>query len=315
MKMYFLLLCFLPLLCFAQKTETRFFDINWKSCEAGKARYAALIKKTDSGWLRNDYYLSNNNLQMAGLFADSACEIENGWFRYYYPGGNISSYGRYVQGKKQGLWLGYHNNGMMKDSSFYENDHTRGISLSWHSNGYLADSVYTQEDGYAVNTGWFSNGNPSYAGRSLLKKREGVWQFFHVNGQLAAKETYLHDKITDSSYFDEEGRPLPKKLYENSYAVFKGGNKAWRKYLEKKLVFPTGYQLVNTDEIVVVVEAIIDEDGNVADAWVDIPFKPPFDDEALQAFKRSPRWQPCTLNNRRVMQIIRQPVTFSQVDD
>lgn len=315
MKRFITGLLLMPLFVTAQKPTPQFFDIDWKACDAGKARYVAIVKKTDSGWLRTDYYLSNNNIQMAGLFADSACKTEDGWFHYFYPDGKLSSYGKYAQGKKQGLWLGYHSNGMMKDSSFYEYGKITGISLSWYNNGFLADSMSRHDDGYVVNAGWFSNGNPSYAGRFYDKKREGVWQFFHISGNLAAKETYVHGNITDSSYFDEEGKPVAKKVYENSSAVFKGGEKAWRKYLGNRLVFPNNYKLVNTDQMIVVVAAIIDEDGNVTDAWVDIPFKPPFDYEALRAFKKSPKWQPSTQHNRRVMQIVRQPITFSQVEE
>lgn len=315
MKKYFLLLLAIPLCSQAQKPAPLLFDMNWKPCEAGKARYAALIRKTDSGWYRTDYYLSTNSLQMSGLYADSACKIADGWFRYYYPGGNISSFGLMRQNKKQGMWLSFHNNGLMKDSSFYLDDSRTGISLAWHNNGFLADSVSRHEDGYAVHAGWFNNGNPSYAGRFMGKMMEGPWVFYHKNGHLAAKEVYVHDKITDAAYYNESGELQAKKLYETADAMFKGGEQAWRKFLSNKLIFPINYQLVNTEEMTVVVAALIDEDGNVADVWVDIPFKPPFDYEALRAFKKSPHWKPALAHNRRVAQIIRQPITFAQIQD
>lgn len=315
MKKYSLLLLVIPIFISAQKPESQFFDMDWKPCEAGKARYVSVVKKTDSGWQRNDYYLSTNSLQMAGLYADSACTISHGWFRYYYPDGNLSSYGQYQDKKKQGRWLSFHNNGLLKDSSYYTNDKKTGISLSWHNNGFMADSMFRQEDGYSVSVGWFDNGNPSYAGRYKDKMKEGSWLFYHKNGQLAAKETYVHDRITDSAYYDESGELLAKKMYEAGDAMYKGGAQGWRKYLENKLMFPPGYKLVNTEQMTVVVAAIIDEDGNVTDAWVDIPFKPPFDYEALRAFKKSPRWKPCTEHNRRVVQFVRQPITFTQVED
>jgi hypothetical protein len=41
----------------AQRTEL-YSDYNWKPCEPLEARFYSTIQKTDSGWLRNDYFIS-----------------------------------------------------------------------------------------------------------------------------------------------------------------------------------------------------------------------------------------------------------------
>jgi len=76
----------------AQKIE-KFFDYKWKPCEVNMARFYAVIVNTDSGWLRNDYFLANRKLQMKGLYRDSACKISNGYFYFFYANGVLESTG------------------------------------------------------------------------------------------------------------------------------------------------------------------------------------------------------------------------------
>jgi antitoxin component YwqK of YwqJK toxin-antitoxin module len=312
-NLFFFLL--LPFMCCAQEAAPVYYDWEWKPCDVSLARFIALQKKTDSGWLRSDYYLSNNTLQMTGLFADSACKIQNGWFRYFYSTGFVSSEGQYVNGKREGNWLSFHTNGVMKDSAFYINDKRTGIAMGWHNNGYMSDSSFYNADGTSVSVGWYDNGNPSYAGRFFKNKPQGKVQYFHKNGSMAALEKWEQDKLVEAVYYDEAGKELTAPLYKTADAEFTGGNKKWRDYLEKKLQFPNGYKLVNTNLVTVVIEALIDEDGNVTEAWVHIPFKPVFDAEALRVVKKSPKWVPAASHNRKVRMYIRQPVSFAQVEE
>ncbi len=313
--LYFLLL--LPIIGMAQKkSEPLFFDWQWKPCDISLARFAGIINKTDSGWQRSDYYLSNNSPQMTGLYLDSACKRKNGYFKYYYYSGLPSSVGQYSNNKKNGLWLSYHSNGMMSDSTNYINGVAVGTALKWHSNGYLADSIEYTSAGTGVNVGWFSNGNTAYAGRfSGDTVLEGRWQFFNFNGNLAAKETFSNGKVISAEYYDEAGVITTELQYKNSDAAFKGGLNGWKKYLLNKLQFPNGYKLVNTNIITVVVSFMVNEEGNVQDAYVEIPFNKSFDEEALRVVKKSPKWLPQIRHNRSVSAYLRQPVSFGQEEE
>ena len=61
-----------------------------------------------------------------------------------------------------------------------------------------------------------------------------------------------------------------------------------------------------------VVTGTKDEDGNVLDPFVEIPFDKNFDNIAITIFKKSPKWLPAIRYNRPVVQTVRQPITFSQ---
>jgi hypothetical protein len=93
---------------------------------------------------------------------------------------------------------------------------------------------------------------------------------------------------------------------------FKGGTKDWLKYLGNHLSFPNDYQITNSDVAVVKVTMTVDEDGNVQDVYVNIPFYPPFEKIALDVVRRSPKWTPAIRHNRYVRSTFRQPIVFSQ---
>jgi hypothetical protein len=97
--------CLLYAPCFSQNTITTFYDWQWKPCEVGQARFVAKVTKTDSGYRRNDYFLSNNRLQMEGFYNDADCKERNGSFAYYYSSGILSSTGTYRNNKKTDFGL------------------------------------------------------------------------------------------------------------------------------------------------------------------------------------------------------------------
>ena len=129
----------------AQNIE-RYYDFRWKECEPNAARFYSKIAKTDSGYLRKDYYIRERKLQMNGMYLDSLCKIRNGHFTLYHANGVLESCGKLIQNKREGLWLSYYNNGFMKDSTVYSNGEMVGKSLSWYSNGYPSDSISLNED-------------------------------------------------------------------------------------------------------------------------------------------------------------------------
>jgi TonB family protein len=312
MKKIILTLTLFTCLVASAQTIQEFYDWQWKPCQAGLSRFYSVIKNTDSGWYRNDFYTATNKLQMKGLYKDSTCKIKNGSFVYFYSNGKASSLGKYSNNETDGVWFRFAYNGAMTDSGVYKMGKRTGTALGWHQNGYMSDSSVYNTDGSSVAVYWFDNGAPAAGGKTMNDKNEGKWIYFHKNGKTAAVEDYHEGKLINKVYYDEEGKELTDTTDKDRSAEFKGGSAKWRKYLEKNLVFPSEYKLVNTDIITVVIAATIDEEGNVEDAFVEIPFKTPFDREALNVIKSSPKWLPAISHNRRVKMRVRQPISFNQ---
>lgn len=296
----------------AQKIE-QYFDYLWHKTDAATARFYSVMKKKDSVWERKDYFIHEQRLQMQGSYTDTSCKLAHGDFVFYHASGFPESKGRYVNGKREGLWLRYSPNGFMQDSTTYLHGKPIGTSLSWHSNGYMSDSAVYNSDGSGVAVSWFDNGSVAAAGRYGPDfKKTGKWQFFYRNGMVSALETYNADTITAKQYFDEKGQPLADTTSKDRVATFAGGDKAWMKFMLKQLYFPEQYKFTNADKLVVVVDATIDEEGNVTDIDVSSPLHPAFDQIAVNMMKKSPKWIPAIAHNRTVKYRVRQAVFFEQ---
>ena len=297
------------------QTIQKFYDYSWKPCQESDARFVAYITKTDSGYVRKDYFLHSKKLQMSGKYGDADCKLHDGYFYYFHANGVLESSGQYSNGKKNGLWLSYHHNGMMSDSSVYTAGNAVGISMSWHLNGYNADSTVRATDGSGLSVSWFDNGSPSSAGRYVAGgQKHGSWVYYHNNGQKSAVESYEQGKLVKAVYYDEDGKLQDTKNRKDADASFAGGAEGWGRYILKKIYFPDRFKFVNGDKAVVVVSFVVDEAGNVGDVVVTTPFYPAFDKIAASAIAEAPKWKPAIQYNRRVKRSFRQPVTFVQVE-
>lgn len=303
--------CSMGFTSLAQKTEA-YYDFFWKPCSPENARYFSTVEKTDSGWLRKDYYLSSGKLQMQALFEDQACKIQNGHCFYYHANGVPSVVGRNVHGKREGTCVSYHSNGMIADSGMFHKGDCVDKAFRWHRNGYMSDSIHRVNDSTFVQVGWFDDGALAYAGYVLKAKQNGKWKYYHHNGQLSASEHYDNGKMSKVEYFDEQGNSKTDTSDVNREAMLKGGEVAWKKYLEKSLYWPSGLKFTTAAAVTVGVSFAIDENGKVVDAEVYMPFHDEFDKIALKIIKNSPQWLPAISHNRKVKAYRRQPITFEQ---
>ncbi len=296
---------------FAQKTEA-YYDYFWQSCSPENARYYSTIEKTDSGWLRRDYYTSSRRLQMQALFEDKACKIQNGHSYYFHANGRPSIVDRSIHGKQEGICVRYHSNGMMSDSGMFHDGAVADKRFRWHSNGYLSDSISRLNDSVYVHVGWFDDGALAFAGHMVNGKADGKWKYYHHNGQLSASEIYSKGKMISVDYFEEAGNLQTDTSSVNREAIIKGGEAAWKKYLEKNLYWPPGLKFTTPAAVTVGISFVIDENGKVINAEVSMPFHEEFDKIALKIIKNSPAWLPAFAHNRKVKAYRRQPVTFTQ---
>src|SRR5215213_1531953 len=102
MRLKFLLLTVLLYTnTFAQPKET-FYNFSWKESAPENATYYSVKIKTDSGWLKTDYFLRTKKLQMSALYADEACKVHHGHIYYFYANGIPAVIGRMINNKQEG---------------------------------------------------------------------------------------------------------------------------------------------------------------------------------------------------------------------
>lgn len=308
---YLTLLIFLVLVESNAQNVEKFYDYKWKECKLNEARFYSLITKTDTGYYRTDYYIREKRIQMIGNYLDSLCKVENGSFIFYHANGVLESSGKYIHGKKEGLWLNYYNNGFMEDSIVYSGGQQIGKSLSWHPNGYIADSTVLNEDRSGVHVSWFDNGIPSAVGRySADMKQNGKWKYFHKNGNVSSIEIYDQSKLLSRLYFNENGEQINDTTNTDRDAQFIGGDDAWSKYLSNMVYFPAGYKIINGDVANVVINFTVNENGEIENVFTKTRFDIRFDRIAENAIKKSPKWLPAMRHNRNVKKRFTQVVGF-----
>lgn len=296
----------------AQKTTT-FYDFYWKPTNVDRARYYSELEKTDSGWLRRDFYINTLKLQMQALYKDSACKIQQGYALYFHPNGTPSSIGRFENNKREGVVVRYHSNGMIFDSATYKEDRPVGNRYYWHRTGFMSDSISHVNDSTDVHIAWFDDGALSFAGYTLWNKKNGKWKYFHRNGNLAGIEVFDKGKVVQKEYFNVDGTAQPDTAKANSDPVFKkGGKEGWIRFLEKNSYWPPGLKLVNTNTVTVGVQFTINEEGKIENIEMYSPFLPAFDKIAMEIVRISPAWIPALANNRKIKFTLRQPITFQQ---
>jgi antitoxin component YwqK of YwqJK toxin-antitoxin module len=298
------------------QSYTQFYDYKWQPSDAKDARFYSKVSYTDSGWLKNDYFLATRKLQMTALFSDSACSSRNGYAKNYHANGRIESFGRFINGKAQGLHIKWHYNRQMADSAFFVNGHQSGTRLKWHHNGNLSDSIAAVNDSTFSVVSWFDNGQLSSTEQYINRKKEGVFTYFHKNGQKAAIIKYSENMPAGFEYFNEDGSTTLDTSATNRKALFNGGEKAWKRFLKNNLFWniPENYSIKNGNSATAVFSILINEDGKVEDAIVLVPFHDKLDQIALDVLKKSSGWLPSKRQNRILKQWVNQSITFVKED-
>ena len=179
----------------------------------------------------------------------------------------------------------------------------------------MMDSLTIDKNGNGVEVTWFDDGTVSSAGLYANKRQQGRWKYYHKNGMMSASEIYQDGHLMSKQYYTEDGTEMQDTTTRDHSPEFPNGMKAWGKYLSDHIYFPSQYKFTKDAAVTVLVTFAVNEEGNVSEAYVTLPFHRDFDDIALKIIRSSPKWQPAVSHNRKVKYYLSQSVTFSQTSD
>ena len=119
--------------------------------------------------------------------------------------------------------------------------------------------------------------------------------------------------IDDGKGIVEEKKEDENKIFEKVEieATFKGGESAWRKYLERNL-----NAMVGPDNgapaglYTVYVQFVVSKDGSISDVKALTNHGFGLEAEAVRVIKKGPAWTPAIQNGRSVNAYRKQPITF-----
>lgn len=92
-------------------------------------------------------------------------------------------------------------------------------------------------------------------------------------------------------------------------AEFPGGPDAWRRYLEKSLVYPDA-AVENGRQGKVRVQFIVDREGNISEVKALDDLGDGLAEEAVRIIKKGPKWKPAEQNGKKVIYRHIQSITF-----
>lgn len=104
-------------------------------------------------------------------------------------------------------------------------------------------------------------------------------------------------------------------VYENNaglevFPEFEGGMKAWAKFLQRNLRYPTMAQETGIQGKVFV-SFVVEKDGSVSNVTLIKGIGGGCDEEALRVIKKSPKWKPGRQNNQQVRVRYQMPLSFT----
>lgn len=299
------------LFSFAQKRE-ELMDYNFKPNQGWY--YYVITEKDDSLWHRKAYYISEKSLALEAWYKDDSCTIPEGTFTTYHTTKFQKDVGHYRNGRKDGLWLNYTEDGHLHDSCVYVDGHRKGISYRWYDDGTIVDSSQFDGAGNGVEVSWHKNGAVSSAGYWVNDTaRNGRWKYFYDNGNLIATEDYRAGKMIGCACYDEKGQKLDSADCVEKEAAPQGGAKAWRGFFEKNLqpvveaMARSGYK---PGQYTVSVRFLVNKDGSLDDLKAMTAYGNGLEEKILKMMKNAPKWTPGRYHGQAVRSYHTQPLTF-----
>jgi periplasmic protein TonB len=121
------------------------------------------------------------------------------------------------------------------------------------------------------------------------------------------------DVIDDKTGIVEEQKEDPNKIFEKVEieASFKGGESAWRKYLERNLNANVPVDNGAPEgTYTVYVQFVVSKDGKISDVKALTNHGYGMEKEAVKVIEKGPPWTPAIQNGRQVNAFRKQPITF-----
>jgi len=166
-------------------------------------------------------------------------------------------------------------------------------------------------DGWQV-TDYSLNHKPRMTGAfsdDSCKIRQGAWIGYYQNGQVAGDVVYDNDKQVSGKFYNDDGSKNKKVKEFIRESEYPGGTAQWLRFLNKTLIYPEN-QYKKQIEGTVVVQFIIDEDGNPISIKVIKSVNAELDAEAVRVISESKDWVPAVYGGRFVKSYKRQPIVF-----
>jgi len=111
------------------------------------------------------------------------------------------------KGERNGVWIGYHENGQVKYQGSFSNGKEVGVFNYYNYDGDLVIKLnYIQVDSSDA-TLYYNNGFMKAKGQYVNKQKEGLWTYFDMDGSLNGEERFVNNKLQGNFVTDHHHNP------------------------------------------------------------------------------------------------------------
>jgi len=163
------------------------------------------------------FYNENDTTKINEIFyvVSKTNMIKNGIYLKYYQNGVLKVKGFYKQNKKDSIWFDFFENGMKLSKIEYENDLKNGIYVKYFEN--IIDSGYYKQG--KKDSLWYKynlKGTLNSFGYYKNDKKNGIWKYYD-NGYIERTETFLDNiKQGECLILTIKGDTLAKGIYNKN---------------------------------------------------------------------------------------------------
>lgn len=315
----------------ADESVEYFLNPRKEKCPAEEGVYYRKATKKDGIWTVKDYYVAEKSMEMEGSYLDDSFRNANGTFFWFHKNKQLRKKGRFINGKKEGMWKGYSEAGNLTDSALFKQGLPLKFAYGFHDNGKPSMQGTYNEDGTGEEIAWYEDGTTDYYGKySAPYQMDSIWTYHYRNGVVACKEYFNRGILLKMECFDESGKntscakgvdsfygkeiileyddagmyhPYAEQMPEPSYNV--------NYFLSQNIRYPAN-AIEHNIQGKVNVSFVVDTNGKVSDFQLIGSGKAGggLDEEALRVVRMMPKWKPAKYHNRPVQVFYTQPVIF-----
>lgn len=318
MKRPFAVLLVLPLFALSQRKDTvlKYLDASLEFTTEQHAVYYGVAVKQPEGWFLYALYPDTTAL-LKVHYKDRALKIKHGNYASFYPKYRRAYSGAYDNNMKTGIWESWYENGQRKDSGFYTKNFKTGTWKTWYENGNRASvssylSTFTQVEMHRMRvTGqvpelgtrdgkfisWYSNGSKESEGMFRNGAPDGVWEWFHPNGNRSTVETYRNGLLSELTCYDTTGKETGDLCGISKPATLKGIGD-FRSFLMDQLTWPPE-AIRNRIEGTVIVSFRVDKQGKLQNLSITC-YSDVLRNAVSGFFQMLPDWDPAVSHNRAI---------------
>ncbi len=126
-------------------------------------------------------------------------EVENGYTRFYYPNGQVSSEGNMRNGQPDGFWKTYYVSGIIKSQGLRINHELDSTWTFYNQAGDVVQRIdykYGKKNGYSYTYGYANSVIPIVLSKELYvnDQKEGLSYYYYNDGSLQNEVNYENGK-------------------------------------------------------------------------------------------------------------------------